>query len=75
MIAWLDPSPRQFQVFLAPGKPTALFGHPLDPRKVAKWSIEDLDVGPDYTAALAVEVRLKVPEAKIVGQATMNAYK
>ena len=71
MIAWLDPSPRQFQVFLAPGKLTVLLGHRLDPRKVAKWSIEDLDVGPDYTAALAVEVRLKVPEAKIVGHATV----
>ncbi|MBW1970789.1 MAG: hypothetical protein JRI82_15080 [Deltaproteobacteria bacterium] len=41
---------------MTPGKPAALLGHRLDPRKVAKWSIEDLDVGPDYTAALAVEV-------------------
>ena len=46
----------QFQVSLAPGKPAALLGHGLDPREAAKWSIEDLDVGPDYTAALAVEV-------------------
>jgi hypothetical protein len=56
---------------LTPGKPAVLLGQRLDPRKVAKWSIENLDVGPDYTAALAVEVRLKVPEAKIVGHATV----
>jgi len=46
----------QFQVSLTPGEPAALLGHRLDPLEVAKWSIEDLDVGPDYTAALAVEV-------------------
>ena len=46
----------RFQVSLAPGEPAALLGHRLDPAEVSKWSIEDLDVGRGYTAALAVEV-------------------
>jgi 4'-phosphopantetheinyl transferase len=46
----------RFQVSLAPGEPAALIGHRLDPSEVSKWSIEDLNVGDVYTAALAVEV-------------------
>jgi 4'-phosphopantetheinyl transferase len=46
----------QVHVSLAPGEPAALLGHRLDPSEVSKWSIEDLDVGRGYTAALAVEV-------------------
>ncbi|MCD6296872.1 MAG: 4'-phosphopantetheinyl transferase superfamily protein [Deltaproteobacteria bacterium] len=46
----------QFQVSLTPGEPAALLDHRLDSKEVAKWSFEDLDVGPGYTAALAVEV-------------------
>ncbi|MCD4716802.1 MAG: 4'-phosphopantetheinyl transferase superfamily protein [Desulfobacterales bacterium] len=46
----------RFQVSLAPGEPAALLGHSSDPSEVSKWSIEDLDVGGGYTAALAVEV-------------------
>lgn len=46
----------RFQVSLAPGEPAALLDHSSGPAEVAKWSIEDLDVGDGYTAALAVEV-------------------
>ena len=46
---------RSVSSLLTPGKSAALLGHRLGPREVAKWSIEDLDVAPDYTAALAVE--------------------
>jgi 4'-phosphopantetheinyl transferase len=45
----------QFDISLIPGKPAALLGHRSDPKEVFKWSIEDLDLGPEYSAALAVE--------------------
>jgi len=45
----------RFAVSLAPGEPAALLDHQLDAGEVNRWSIMDLDVGPGYTAALAVE--------------------
>jgi 4'-phosphopantetheinyl transferase len=46
----------QFAVSLIPGETAALLYHRAGPLEVSKWSIEDLDAGPDYAAALAVEV-------------------
>jgi 4'-phosphopantetheinyl transferase len=45
----------RFAVSLAPGEPAALLDHQLDGQEVSRWSIVDLDVGPEYAAALAVE--------------------
>lgn len=45
----------RFAVSLVPGEPAALLDHQLDAGEVNRWSIMDLDVGPGYAAALAVE--------------------
>ncbi len=45
----------RFAVSLAPGEPAALVEHQLDAGEITRWSVRDLDVGPDYSAALAVE--------------------
>jgi 4'-phosphopantetheinyl transferase len=45
----------RFAVSLVPGEPAALLDHQLDAEEISRWSIMDLDVGPGYTAALAVE--------------------
>ncbi len=46
---------RSFDVSLAPGDPPALLATRPDPYEAARWSLHDLDAGPGYTAALAVE--------------------
>ncbi len=45
----------RFAVSLAPGEPAAMLDHELDAREVSRWSITDLDIGPDYAAAIAVD--------------------
>lgn len=44
-----------FEVPLAPGATAALVCHRTDPGEVARWSLADLDAGPDYAAALVTE--------------------
>ena len=45
----------QFDVSLAPGEPPALLGTECDPAEASRWSLCELDPGPGYVAALAVE--------------------
>lgn len=44
-----------FDVSLAPGDAPALLASRPDPHEASRWSLHDLDGGPGYTAALAVE--------------------
>jgi len=44
-----------FDVSLAPGEPPALLATRPDPTEAARWSLHDVEVGPGYVAALAVE--------------------
>jgi 4'-phosphopantetheinyl transferase len=45
----------QFDVSLAPGEPAALLETRGDPREASRWSLQELDLGPDYVATLAIE--------------------
>ena len=45
---------HQFDVTLHPDEPARLLADRANPGNVARWSLLDLDVGPDYAAALAV---------------------
>lgn len=45
----------QFDVALVPGEPVASLRTDGDPEESARWSLQQLDPGPDYVAALAVE--------------------
>ncbi len=44
-----------FEVSLLPGDPPALLFMPGDPDEVGRWSLREIDLGPDYAATLAVE--------------------
>lgn len=44
-----------FEVSLAPGEPAALLATRDDPAEAARWALRELDAGPGYAAALAVE--------------------
>ena len=44
-----------FSVSLSPGEPAALLNVKDDPAEVSRWSLRELDPGPGYAAALAVE--------------------
>lgn len=46
-----------FDVTLAPGVPAALLRVQRDPESLARWTLFDLDVAPNYAAALALESR------------------
>lgn len=46
---------NQFDVSLAPGEPAALLSTKGDPQEASRWSLHELDPGPGYVAALAVE--------------------
>jgi 4'-phosphopantetheinyl transferase len=46
-----------FEVSLAPGQPAALISTRHDPEQAARWSLLELDAGPGFAAALAVEGR------------------
>ncbi len=46
----------QFDVSPVPGEPAALLSHRSDPRETSRWSLHDLEPGPGYAGALAVEV-------------------
>lgn len=45
----------QFTVVVASDQPAALLQDEADPQAVSRWSLQSLDVGPGYAAALAVE--------------------
>ena len=47
----------QFQVSLVPGEPAALLSTNGDPQETSRWSLQTLDPGHGYVAALAVERR------------------
>lgn len=44
-----------FEVSLLPGDPPALLRVPGDPPEVRRWSLCELELGPEYAASLAVE--------------------
>jgi 4'-phosphopantetheinyl transferase len=45
----------QFDVSVAPGEPAALLATRDDPEEAARWTLCDLEPGPGYAGALAVE--------------------
>ena len=45
----------RFDVSFGPGEPAALLGVKGDPQEAARWSLQELEPGPGYVAALAVE--------------------
>ena len=45
----------QFDVSLVPGESAQLLSTRPDPEEQHRWSMWDLNVGPDYAAALVVE--------------------
>ncbi|MCS6806443.1 MAG: 4'-phosphopantetheinyl transferase superfamily protein [Acidobacteriota bacterium] len=45
----------QFDVSLAPGEPARLLAVRSQPSQMQRWSLEALDLGPDFAAAVAVE--------------------
>jgi 4'-phosphopantetheinyl transferase len=45
----------QFAVSLAPGEPASLVETAFDPAEAGRWSLREIEVGPGYVAALAVE--------------------
>jgi 4'-phosphopantetheinyl transferase len=47
----------RFEVSLEPGDPPALLATHDEPAEAARWSLLDLDAGPDYAATVAVEGR------------------
>jgi 4'-phosphopantetheinyl transferase len=51
-----------FDVSLAPGEPAALLRNEDDPQAVHRWSLQELDVGDGYAAALAVAVGIRNSE-------------
>ncbi len=48
---------EQFDVSLAPGEPAALLAVRPAAEEAARWAMFDVDVGPEYAGALAVEGR------------------
>jgi 4'-phosphopantetheinyl transferase len=46
---------NKFDVSLAPGEPAKLLNVEEEPREVSRWLLRELEPGPNYTAALAVE--------------------
>ena len=53
---------KRFDVSLAPGDQKALMHVAGAPEETRRWSLRDIDLGPDFRAALAVEVRGPYPE-------------
>lgn len=45
---------NQFDVTLSPGEPAQLLRTRWDESEAARWSLQAIDVGPDYAAAVAV---------------------
>ncbi len=45
---------NQFAVSLAPGQPAALLNTRWDARETGRWTLEDIDAGQGYAAAIAV---------------------
>lgn len=53
----ISSSLSRFDVSLVPGEPAVLLAHRTDPGEIFRWSFEDLDVHPDYAAAVVMEGR------------------
>jgi 4'-phosphopantetheinyl transferase len=53
----ISSSLSSFSVSFLPGEAPALLGHPLGLQETFRWSVMDIDVGPEYKAALVVEGR------------------
>jgi 4'-phosphopantetheinyl transferase len=51
----LSLSLHDFDVAVLPDRPVSLLATRDDPAEAARWSLVDIDVAPDYAAALAVE--------------------
>jgi 4'-phosphopantetheinyl transferase len=49
----------QFSVSLAPGEPAKLLDIQGEPQELSNWHVQELDVGPDYGAALVVKKPVK----------------
>jgi 4'-phosphopantetheinyl transferase len=48
---------QDFEVSVSPGEPASLMSCITDPEEVARWSLAEVDAGPDYEAAVAVQGR------------------
>ena len=46
---------QDFEVSLAPDERAALLSHKEDPDEAKRWVLAEIDLGPDYAAAVAVE--------------------
>jgi 4'-phosphopantetheinyl transferase len=46
---------QDFEVSLSPGEPASLMSCISDPEETARWSLAEIDVGPEYAAAVAVQ--------------------
>jgi 4'-phosphopantetheinyl transferase len=46
---------QDFEVSLVPHQPATLRSHKSDPEEVKRWTLSEIDVGPGYAAAVAVE--------------------
>jgi len=46
---------QSFDVSLAPGEPARLLSTRPDPHEAARWTLCDIDVGPQFVAALAIQ--------------------
>jgi 4'-phosphopantetheinyl transferase len=51
----ISSSLRSFSVSFLPGEAPALIDHPLGFQEISRWSVINIDVGPDYKAALVIE--------------------
>lgn len=71
----------QFDVTLAPGQPAVLLATRPDAQEVRRWTLRELEPGPGYAAALAVEGRLgevlcwQLEYRSSSGPATANAVR
>lgn len=48
----------RFAVSVVPGRPVGLFGDVPSPAELARWTLRQVDAGPGFAAALAVELPL-----------------
>ena len=66
----------QFDVTLSPDESARLLADRVNPGNVDRWSLLDLDPGPGYAAALAVENplgRSRTMSGSVVGQSSSLA--
>jgi len=46
---------QNFEVSFCPGEPAALLGCKSEPKEATRWSLAEIEAGPDYAASVAVE--------------------